>query len=108
MLYVATNGNGDKIAALVLRRTHADGDWALSQSALDYVAGALRDGRITEGYVVLANKWSVVAHASAKEVLASIGDTEPNDGQWGPYFWLNTALKPVADYRAVVDDDKPW
>jgi hypothetical protein len=72
MLYVATNGNGDKVAALVLRRTHVDGDWALSQSALDYVAGALRDGRITEGYVVLANKWNVVAHADAKEVLASM------------------------------------
>jgi hypothetical protein len=103
-LYVA-GADGTKSAALILRRTRADGDWALSQSALTYLADALREGRIVQGFVVMAERWNVVAHATVREVVASIGDTEPRDGDWGLYFWLDTAFKPVT---RLVDETKPF
>jgi hypothetical protein len=106
-LYVATI-NGGKVAVIVVRRTRSDGDWALSATALDYVAEGVRDGRLASAHIVLANKWTVAEHAEVTEVRARIGDTEPNDGPWGPYFWLDGGLKPVADYRSAVDDDEPF
>jgi hypothetical protein len=100
--------NGGKVAALVLRRNRSDGDWALSRSALQYFSEALRDERIAEGHIVLADKWAVSAHASVEKVVAQIGDAEPNDGPWGAYWWLSSALKPVTDYRKRIDDSEPF
>jgi len=106
-LYV-THTDGGKVAVLVLRRGRPEGDWALSATALDYIAKGLRDGRLVQAFIVAADRWTVIASATVTEVLARIGDTKPNDGVWGPYFWLDGTLKPVADYRATVDETEPW
>jgi hypothetical protein len=105
-LFVGYNDDG-KVAVLVALRTRANGDWTLSKAALTFMAEAEREGRLVQAHIVLVdNAWNVVVAARASEVQARIGNTAPSVGPLGDYYWLDAALKPVADFRTGTDDDK--
>jgi hypothetical protein len=105
-LYVKQADDG-KVAVLVALRTRANGDWTLSKGALEFMVGAEREKRLVQAYIMLVdNKWNQVAAARAGEVQARIGNTAPSVGPLGDYYWLDAALKPVADFRTRTDDDK--
>ena len=82
----------EKTAAVVaFRGIHET--WALNQAAVEYLAQALRDGRITAGYVVLAQAAGkppeVVAWKKVDEVVALLGAVAPRDGRFGRYWWVS-------------------
>jgi hypothetical protein len=76
-VYVALD-NGSKVAALPVRRTRPDGDWALGEPALKYLETALRAGRIAEAWITLVDmKWNVLEVATVTEVLMRVGTVSP-------------------------------
>jgi hypothetical protein len=103
-LYVFVTAEG-KIAVLVLWRARPNSDWALSDSALQYFANAVREGRVAEGDIALTEGWRVLHHLPVLQVVANIGSTEPLLGRFGPYHWLDQDLRPVARAGAVSEDD---
>ena len=97
----------DKIAVLVVLRVRPIGDWTLSKGALEIMVGAEREGRLVQAHIMLVNNaWTQVAVERAGEVQARIGNTLPSAGPRGDYYWVDDALKPVADFRSGADDDK--
>jgi hypothetical protein len=91
-------GDGKNVGAVVAMRSRGV-DFALNLDALDYVCKAEAEGRIKEGYVVLAVKENggapgYVAHARANEVAERLRNVTPRDGKWGKYYWLTSALQP--------------
>jgi len=97
----------DKVAVLVVLRVRPIGDWTLSKRALEFMVGAEREGRLAQAYIMLVNnQWTQVAAERAGEVQARIGNTAPSVGPWGEYYWLDAALRPVADFRSSGADDK--
>jgi hypothetical protein len=107
-MYVRKSDEG-KIAALVVLRTRADGDWPLGRRALTYVADAECDRRIVEGYILLVdNKWNVVAFERACEVVKRIGNAPPTTGPWGEFYWIDATFKPTTGYRGTNDDEVPF
>jgi hypothetical protein len=105
-LYVKQADDG-KVAVLVALRTRANGDWTLSKGALEFMVSAEREGRLVQAHIVLVdNAWVVVTAASAGEVQTRIGNTAPSAGPWGDFYWVDAALKPVADFRSSGADDK--
>jgi hypothetical protein len=106
-VYVALD-NGAKVAALPVRRTRPDGDWALGEPALKYLETALRGGRIAEAWVVLVDiKWNVLEVATVVEVLTRVRTVSPNDGRLGSFWWINAQFEPRGLY-SEADDAKPF
>jgi hypothetical protein len=104
-LYVNENG-GDKIAVLVAQRNFKSTDWAVNKNGLDYVCAAERDGKIKFAMVVLASGMNVVAAESAMHVAKTLRETIPNEGKFGPYWWVTAQLQPAGRY--VEDDAAPF
>jgi hypothetical protein len=69
-------------------------EFIIAKSGLDYLHNAKKEGRITEGYVVLV-KWTdreriVVSVIPVDEEVAALKNTTPNQGRglYGPYYWV--------------------
>jgi hypothetical protein len=106
-VYVALD-NGAKVAALPVRRTRPDGDWALGEPAVKYLETALRERRIAQAWLVLVDmKWNVVEVATVTEVVKRLVTTQPNDGRLGPFFWINAQFQPRGVY-SEADDAQPF
>jgi len=106
-VFMAHDGDGKQVV-VPLRRSRPESDAAISVSALTHVANAVRDGRLVQADIALTHNRTVLAHASVQEIVARIGDAEPRDGIYGPYHWLDGALKPVANFRSAVNEEEPF
>jgi hypothetical protein len=101
---VAMHESADgKAVALMLQRQRSSGDVSCNRSALDYVATALREGRIYAAWVVRVHQREVLAHRELIEVVKALRDVTPRDGIYGAYDWLDAeTLLPV---NANNDDE---
>ncbi len=88
--------SGEKTAAVVAFRGMHE-TWALNQAAVEYLAQAACDGRITAGFVVLAQAAGkppeVVAWKRVEEVVALLGTVPPRDGTFGKYWWVSESFE---------------
>lgn len=92
-------GNGKKIGALVAVRGRRE-DFAVNVSGLDYVVKAETEGRLKEGYVVLAKKNGgtapeYIAAARVSEVAERLRGVTPLEGDYGPYHWITATFQPA-------------
>ena len=64
--------------------------WAVNKAAVDYLVNAVREGRIGEGYAILAEgtPTAVVSWLTINEVAKLLNDVPPTIGTWGPYWWV--------------------
>ena len=83
-----------KAGALICPLADRYPDFICSKSGLDYLHNAKQDGKITEGYVVLA-RWNdagriVVRVTPIDDVVAALKGITPNQGKgsYGPFYWL--------------------
>jgi hypothetical protein len=106
-VFMAHDGGGKQVV-LPLRRSRPEGDAAISVSALNHVANAVRDGRQVQATIALTHNRTVLAHASVQELVARIGDAEPRDGIYGPYHWVDASLKLVTNRRGAIDEKEPF
>jgi hypothetical protein len=90
-----------------LRRSE---DFALNANGLDHVVKAEADGRLKEGYVVLAKQnagaaLEYIAAARAADVSERLRNIPPYEGKWGPYHWITTNFQPASSGR---DAEEPF
>jgi hypothetical protein len=65
-------------------------DWACSATAAQDLLLAKREGRIAQAYVALKNPdGSIVAYDTLQNVWSNVKGTDPIDGKFGPYWWIN-------------------
>lgn len=100
-------GNGSKIGAVVVVRGRGH-DFALSIAGLDYVVAAETEGRVKEGYVVLAQPNGggtpeFIAAERATAVQERLKNVSPSNGKWGEYHWITETFQPV-----MQDDSAPF
>jgi hypothetical protein len=97
------------VAVIVQRRgqSRANADFAINVSLLNSAAAAVRDGKLTQAYVVQVEGLTVLRSADVETVIKNIGTAEPRDGMFGPYHWLNANFMPVGFSRSVSPYD-PW
>jgi hypothetical protein len=87
----------ERSAAIVIERAHG-GDFALSETAFQYVMKAVASDRIAGAYVVLKERHSkeIVASAPVGDVERNLSGVEPRPGISGPYWWLAANLQSTA------------
>ena len=83
-----------KLGALVVRESKYP-EFAVSKTGLEYLQTVVRDGKITDGFVVLA-RWNdeILAMKSVAEVAAALVKVPPRTGRLGPYWWHHPDLVP--------------
>jgi hypothetical protein len=100
-------GDGKKIGAVVVVQGRRGDDYPLGVAGRDYVVKAEAEGRIKEGFVVLAKqndgRLEYIASARASEVAERLRNVTPWEGKWGPYHWITETFCPVSDAA-----DKPF
>lgn len=101
-------GYGDKVGAVVAVRGQRGNDFALNADGLAYVVQAETEGRVKEGYVVLAKQNGgttpeFIGAARASEVHERLLNVTPINGKWGPYHWITETFEPV-----TRDDGVPF
>lgn len=109
-------GNG-KVGALVVVKGKHD-DFGLGVAGLEYVVKAEAEGRIKEGYVVLAKPnggttLEYVASARAGEVAKRLHNVTPRIGPRGAYHWVTAKFEAAASNgkaggRSPRRDEKPF
>jgi hypothetical protein len=98
-------GDGKEIGAVVAVKGRHGDDFALGIAGLDYIVKAEAEGRIKEGFVVLAkqNGGGVLEYIGAErasEVAERLRNVTPWKGKWGAYHWI------TATFRAFGDQDE--
>ena len=92
-------GDGKQTGAIAVTRGRGN-DFALNAEGLDYVVQAETEGRVKEGYVVLASRNGstpqFIAAARAKEVQERLRNVTPREGNFGPYHWITVNFQPAA------------
>jgi hypothetical protein len=96
-----------KIGAIAVVRGRGN-DFALSVAGLNYVAEAEAEGRVKEGYVVLAQlnggaTPEFIAAERVTKVAERLRDVTPSNGKWGEYHWITETFQPV-----LQDDSAPF
>jgi hypothetical protein len=83
-----------KAGALICPRGDRRPEFIVAKSGLDHLRNAKRDGKITEGYVVLV-EWTDTGRVIASvtpvdDAIATLKNVTPNQGRglYGPYYWL--------------------
>lgn len=87
-LYSKEEGNLGAVVAF--RGAHAS--WAVNNAAIKYVHDAVREGRISQGYAILAemnNPHHVVSWKPIEDVVALLAGVSCRQGEFGPYCWIN-------------------
>ena len=85
-LYFNANQNSGAMVAF----RGANDSWAVNKAAVDYLINAVREGRIGEGYAILAEgtPTAVVSSLTINEVAKLLNDVPPTIGTWGAYWWI--------------------
>jgi hypothetical protein len=87
------------IGAVVVVRGHGQ-DFALGEAGLDRVVKAEQEGRITIGYVVLANEANIFTAAEvAQTVYDRLREYPLLDGKFGSYWWITDQFQPSSTMR---------
>lgn len=99
-------GDGKEIGAVVVTPSRR-GDCQLRVAGLDYVVKAEAEGRIKEGFVVLAklnsrNVLKYVRSARASEVAERLRNVTPRESRLGTYYWITERLHAVGEQEAAV------
>jgi hypothetical protein len=81
-----------KIGALVAKGAKY-AEIAVSKSGLDYLWAAVRGGKISRGIVALARREDggrpvVTKEMDVADVVESVKDIPPREGDWGQYWWF--------------------
>jgi len=88
--YNTNTGEGE----LVVQQGRWD-EYAVSQAGLEYLQRALKEGKITQAYVVLEDRsGKQVARKHISEVVAALEGIRPRNGSLGPYWWFLPDLTP--------------
>jgi hypothetical protein len=88
-------------SVLVVQQSPTWSEYALSQAGLIYLLTALKEGRLTRGYVVLTNRdHEEVARKPVSEVATLVENLPPRKDELGPYWWLNADLTPFDASKA--------
>jgi len=95
-----------RVAVIVQRQSRPDGDWSLNATGLKNLGIAKREGRLIAAYIVQARNSEVLRRAEVEKVIANIGDTEPWDGRWGLYFWIDENFMPVSGSRGARNNNE--
>ena len=103
-LYFKTDEN---IGAIAVFKGQHD-SWAVNQKGVNYLLEAVRDGKITAGYVVLAagKPPEVIACKPVAEVVTILGGAPPRDGDWGKYWWVDQEFR--TNQMAAVLIEAPY
>jgi len=99
----ALNYNGAKIGVLAVLRGRGR-DFPLSEAGLEYLLKMEQEGRIAaDAQVSLftrpAKKSELpefIATEKATVVRDNIGDAPPQNGEYGPHWWITAEFKPSA------------
>lgn len=89
-------------------------DYALSKAGLERVIGAEREGRVTEGLVSLwdqsadRKRHEFVGEEKASVVHERLRNVPPQEGKWGPFWWITADFQPVVSAAARYDPDAPF
>ena len=98
--YNTNTGEGE----LVVQQWKWD-EYAVSQAGLEYLQRALKEEKITQGYVVLEDRrGQQVARKLVTEVVAALEGIQPRNGDMGPYWWFLSDLTP----QDTPDVDPPF
>jgi hypothetical protein len=85
---------------------HKWDEYAVSQAGLEYLQRALKEEKITQGYVVLENRLGrQVACKPVGEVLAALEGIPPKEGGLGAYWWFVADLTPQ---DTLKENDTPY
>jgi hypothetical protein len=94
-------------AVLVLRGRGQD--FALGVAGLEYVTTAEKEGRITDAYVVLAQRSAdggrreFIAAEKAAVVHERLREYAPREGQFGRYWWISVEFVPATSMGLSPD-----
>ena len=82
----------------------AHDSWAVNKAAVDYLINAVREGRIGEGYAILAEGKppAVVSSLTINELAKRLKDVPTTDGTWGPYWWISKGFE-IGPSAALAD-----
>jgi hypothetical protein len=86
-----------ELGALVVQRSPKYENYAISQSGIEYLHSAERDGKIKCGVVVLMAKREIITQKPVVEVVAALDGVavrESSDPRFGPYWLFNADLTP--------------
>ena len=82
--------NADEKAGAVIVFQNPSGKWAVNEAAIKYVFEAVANGRLAQGFVVLAKRPAeVVSVKKIEEATKLIGGEPPRDGDFGRYWWVD-------------------
>jgi hypothetical protein len=99
--------NANTREGMLAVQQHKWDEWAVSQTGLEYLRRAEQEGKITQGYVVLEDRWGrQVARKTLCEVLTSLEGIPPREGVMGPYWWFRSDLTPQDEPMGA--DDAPF
>src|SRR5262245_4263682 len=95
----ASTGEG----VLVIQQSRTYNEYALSEAGLNYLLAAIKEERITAGYVALVDRrGQEIARKPVNEIAAQLANVPPKQGPLGWYWWLNADLTP---YGMLSSDD---
>jgi hypothetical protein len=92
-------------AAVAVRGVHDS--WAVNEAAIKYVHDAVREGRISKGYAILATRipQRVVSFKPIEEVAALLDGVPCREGIYGNYWWV---LEGFATEQSADLTDAPF
>ena|SRR3974390_1556750 len=84
----------ENIGAVVAFRGKHD-SWALNEAAVNYLHNAVHNGRISEGYAILATNTpqKVVSVAGIEDVVKILDGVPCRDGDFGNYRWVDEKFR---------------
>jgi hypothetical protein len=94
--------DGTTTGVLVVSRGRGQ-DFALGVNGFEYLIKAEQEGRITTGYVVLAQanggRPEFIAAEKAAVVHERLRAYAPREGQLGPYWWITADFMPAVTMK---------
>ena len=90
-----------RTGALIVAKSKTGNDYAISKTALEYIAAAEEEGRIAIGFIALVDQQRrVQAYKRATEVAALLKNVEWQEGRYGkPFVWLDQDFRPPGGDR---------
>ena len=97
----------ENLGAVVSFKGQSDA-WSLNQNGVNYLLAAVRDGKIRNGYVVLAagKPPEMIACKPVAEVVSLLGGAPPRDGAFGRYWWVDQEFR--TDQVSAVLIEAPY
>jgi hypothetical protein len=76
-------------AALVVDQSARYAEFAVSETGLVLLHSALQSGKVEKAEVVFVIKMAVMRRHPVLEMVATVKDIPPREGQFGRYWWFN-------------------